>query len=101
MPNRTSTHGDFAEVSAFSQACKDLMRAQRNWSRLTSIQREALDMSAHKMARALVGDPTNVDHWDDNAQYVRMAAIETDGKWADYLREGAAKPQRKRRKRSR
>lgn len=71
---RPSTHGDFSDNSAISRVLKDTMSCYAGWRRLTNVQREALDMIAHKISRILAGDPNFKDHWDDIAGYATLVA---------------------------
>lgn len=72
MPDRTETHGDFGTASAFCQSVKDLARAMPGWEKMEPYQREAFDLIAHKMQRALGGDPSFPDHWEDMGEYAKM-----------------------------
>jgi hypothetical protein len=42
--------------------------------RLSAMQREALDMIAHKIARILNGNPDVHDHWHDIVGYASLVA---------------------------
>lgn len=66
---RGTTHGDYEVNAALTQATKDLWRSAPGWQRLAPHQRETLDMTAHKVARILCGDPDFADHWHDVAGY--------------------------------
>ncbi len=72
LAERGSTHGEFGEQSAVSQALKEIMRASPGWKRLTPAQRESLEMQAHKISRILAGDPHHPDHWADIQGYARL-----------------------------
>lgn len=72
LAERGSTHGDFTENSAISQQIKNAMRTGLNWSKLSTCQREALDMTAHKIGRLLSGDPNFADHWVDISGYINL-----------------------------
>jgi len=52
------------------------MHNSSKWSYLSPTQREALDMTAHKIGRILAGDPDHKDHWDDIAGYTTLVAKE-------------------------
>lgn len=71
---RAKTHGDYSQHAATTQALKRVMHGTPNWSRLTPVQAEALDMVAHKIGRILTGDPNVHDHWHDMAGYSTLAA---------------------------
>lgn len=74
LAERPSTHGDFRDNSTISQELKRVMHGKVGWDRLTSFQREALDMIAHKISRILAGNPNFKDHWDDIAGYATLVA---------------------------
>jgi hypothetical protein len=71
---RGSQHGDFSTHAAITQQTKDLWRETDNWQRLSHMQREALEMIAHKVGRILAGNPDHPDHWDDTAGYARLVS---------------------------
>lgn len=76
VPNRDEQHGGLAEVGRCAQLIKAVMREAPNWKRgpLDSIEREGLDMIAHKIARILCGaDPYDPEHWTDIAGYAEAA----------------------------
>ena len=72
LRERAKTHGDFTEHAEITQSLKDIMHVSQNWDRLTNIQKEALEMTAHKIGRILAGDPDVVDHWADIAGYSEL-----------------------------
>jgi hypothetical protein len=74
LANRQGKHGEFNENSTVTWQIMRILMAQRNWPILTDGQRHALYMDAHKMARIIVGDPNEVDHWDDIAGYATLVA---------------------------
>lgn len=73
---REKTHGDFSIHAAITDAIKYHMHNSSKWSYLSPMQREALDMTAHKIGRILAGDPDHKDHWDDIAGYTTLVARE-------------------------
>lgn len=73
LAERESTHGSFETFAGISQDLCDAMH-QGNWDRLTPIQREALEMAMHKVARILNGDPDYPDHWLDISGYSKLVA---------------------------
>lgn len=72
LKERGLTHGDFTDHAEITQGIKYVMAGARNWDRLTAVQRETLEMVAHKVGRILAGDPNFKDHWDDIEGYVRL-----------------------------
>ncbi|MFA6159364.1 MAG: DUF6378 domain-containing protein [Candidatus Paceibacterota bacterium] len=72
LNERQKTHGDYREHAHVTQELKDIMRNHSGWDRLSAIQRESLDMFAHKIGRILSGNPAFEDHWDDIAGYAKL-----------------------------
>ena len=72
LAERGKTHGDYAVHAKITQTLRSVMHAAPNWSKLSAVQKETLDMNAHKVGRILSGDPDHVDHWDDIAGYARL-----------------------------
>ncbi len=73
---RGKTHGDFSIHAAITDAIKYHMHNSSKWNYLSPTQKEALDMTAHKIGRILAGDPDHKDHWDDIAGYTTLVAKE-------------------------
>lgn len=76
LAEREKTHGDFRIHAAITDAIKFHMLSSSKWDYLSSMQREALDMTAHKIGRILAGNPDHKDHWDDIAGYTTLVARE-------------------------
>lgn len=73
-PNRDTQHGGMEAVGKVAQQMKAAIRSGRNWHRLSSGEREALDMICHKVGRVLSGaDPHDLQHWEDLAGYPAAA----------------------------
>jgi len=77
LAERGKTHGDYAVHAYITQELKRVMAEAGN-DLLTPVQRESLDMIAHKIGRILTGNPNHQDHWDDIAGYARLASKELD-----------------------
>jgi hypothetical protein len=75
LADRQTTHGNYADTSRTAQHLRQAMREGNNWSILTDMQRESLDMIAMKIARVLSGNPAYADHWDDITGYARLVAV--------------------------
>ena len=71
-------NGPFQDQAIASQMIKDLCRDCGIWGDLSDVQKEALDMIAHKIARILAGNQDNKDHWDDIAGYASLVSRELD-----------------------
>ena len=78
IAQRAYTHGEFRLVAAVSQSIKGSI-ALAAPSKLSRVQNEALDMIASKIARIVVGDNNEPDHWLDIEGYARLARMELDG----------------------
>lgn len=74
LNERGKTHGDFTDHACITQILKQHMSYTYNWSGLTYVQKEALEMIQHKVGRILAGDPNFKDHWDDIAGYAKLVA---------------------------
>lgn len=83
LKQRSTTHGDFTTGAAISQDLADCMRSKPGWNSLSDVQKEALEMAAHKIARILNGNPNFAEHWVDLAGYSTLAARHCP----DYSRE--------------
>ena len=55
------------------------MQDSPNWEKLDDDQREALEMTAHKIGRILNGDPNYADSWHDIIGYTRLVEARLDG----------------------
>lgn len=75
LQERHHTHGDFEEQAHLSDRLVGLCESARNWSKLSSEQREAVRMMAVKFARLLTGNPHHVDHWHDLAGYATLGEL--------------------------
>lgn len=72
LEERRQTHGSFAENARLTQHLMLALRTGRNWDRLTDIQKEALHMIMHKIARLMSGDPTHHDVFVDIVGYAKL-----------------------------
>lgn len=70
---RHNVHGEFSDNSRIAQAFKEVMRGSPGWDGLDAPKKEALEMIASKIARALSGDSSYLDHWIDIAGYAQLA----------------------------
>ena len=75
LSERGQIHGDFSADSAIAQQLKQLLRSKENWEKLSSVQKEALEMICTKLGRIMVGDPRHRDHWSDIAGYARLVEV--------------------------
>jgi hypothetical protein len=76
LADRGKRYGEYPNHAEISQKLKDVMRGVEGWDRLSYDQKETLDMLAHKMARALNGDPNYDDNWVDIIGYTQLTLNE-------------------------
>ncbi len=72
LNTRGKTHGDFKSNSRLVQFMKDMLRSSNNWNDLEEYQREALDMTLHKIGRIMTGDHKFIDSWLDICGYNQL-----------------------------
>jgi len=72
LTEREGRYGAFADHARLSQHLTDVMRSAPKWDGLSAVQKEALEMIQHKVARILNGDPRYVDNWHDIAGYATL-----------------------------
>lgn len=80
LAERGKRYGKFKSHAVISQRLKDAMKAEPSWNRLDPDQKEALEMTAHKIARILNGDPNYHDSWTDIAGYTQLVADRLQGR---------------------
>ena len=73
LNERGARYGDFTDHARICQALKRIMMIQMGWSRLSNVQKQALDVIADKIARILSGDPDYADNWHDIQGYAKLA----------------------------
>lgn len=69
---RGSRYGDYGSQSNTAQLIKAAMAQGPNWLTLPAPHKEALELIATKIARALHGDPDYIDNWHDIAGYAKL-----------------------------
>ena len=69
LEGRATRYGTFEGHARISQALKRAMQDSPNWSKLTDVQKEGLEMVQHKIARMLNGDPLYLDNIVDIVGY--------------------------------
>ena len=69
LEGRATRYGTFDGHARISQALKRAMQNSPNWSKLTDVQKEGLEMMQHKVARMLNGDPSYLDNTVDIVGY--------------------------------
>lgn len=74
LEERGHTYGDYMTNAILSQKLKSVMRESENWDKISMDKKEAFEMIAVKIARALNGDPTYPDNYRDLAGYATLVA---------------------------
>lgn len=72
LAERGKRYGEFPTHAEITQGLKEVMWATPNWKALADDQKEALEMTAHKIGRILNGDPNYIDSWTDIGGYIRL-----------------------------
>jgi hypothetical protein len=81
LKERGSRYGAFPEHARIAQNIKKAFYDSPNWARLTDDKKQALEVSADKIARILNGDPEYADSWDDIIGYVTLVKKELGERW--------------------
>ena len=72
LADREATHGDFADVAAYAQLMKEILRNSNGYRRMADAQREACEAWLAKTARIMAGDVDHIDHAHDIAGYATL-----------------------------
>ena len=72
LQDREATHGDFADVAAYAQLMKEILRNSNGYRRMSDAQREACEAWLAKTARIMAGDVDHIDHAHDIAGYATL-----------------------------
>jgi hypothetical protein len=73
LAERGKRYGDFTDHAEICQRLKLAMIAgSARWTRLTDVQKQALEVIADKIARILSGDPNYADNWHDIQGYAKL-----------------------------
>lgn len=72
LDERGTRYGEFEDHAFITQDLKAVMQETPNWDALKADQKEALEMTAHKIGRILNGDPNYIDSWHDIIGYIRL-----------------------------
>jgi hypothetical protein len=79
LKDKRTTHGDFSETAALSQAIKMLFRRGKNWESMPNDGKESLELLASNIARILHGDASEARHWNHAAGYMRLRGASLEG----------------------
>lgn len=78
LAERGKRYGDFTSHAELCQNLKEVMKMhidrdqERGWHALSSVQKQALEVIADKIARILTGDPDYADNWHDIQGYAKL-----------------------------
>ena len=78
LATRENTHGSYANTADLAQQLKFCLQQSRNWSRLSAVQKESLELICTKLARIGSGRHSEQDHWADIAGYAELVVIELE-----------------------
>jgi hypothetical protein len=78
LAERQTTHGNFTDNADISQHLKRIVRSGLVYNEMTNVQKEAIDMILHKIARAVSGNPHFTDHYADIAGYATLVVNDTE-----------------------
>lgn len=70
---RESVYGPFEVHAQAEQAMKAAMISQPGWVLLNDVQKSAMEMFVHKMARILNSSAEHADNWHDISGYATLA----------------------------
>lgn len=76
LNQRQTTHGSFTKNAETAQMLKYFVKQGDNYNDMPVVQREALDMILHKIARIVNGDPNYIDNWIDICGYSQLVIEE-------------------------
>lgn len=79
LVEREKTHGDFELIAALSQDLKNVLHKWNTAANFSPRKMEALEMICVKIARAMHGNQSVKDHWDDIAGYAKLGSEACDG----------------------
>jgi hypothetical protein len=72
LVERATTHGNYEDDARCAMRLIDIITFEEGG--LTEVQRHALHMICHKIARIVAGKADFKDHWDDIAGYAKLVA---------------------------
>ena len=76
LNERQTTYGSFTKNAETAQMLKYFVKQGDNYNDMSVVQREALDMILHKIARIVNGDPNYIDNWIDLCGYSQLVIEE-------------------------
>ena len=85
LQDRISVYGDFASQADISQCLKHIVQSEANWKKMNYVQKEAIELILHKIARIMNGNPYYIDSWRDLVGYSQLVvnALAKDSRAVD------------------
>lgn len=80
LNQRQSQYGDYADVATITQTIVNSLQTGASYSQLSDAQKTSLFMIANKMARAVNGDVTYKDNYEDICGYSQLVLDELNKK---------------------
>ncbi len=74
LNSRGEQYGEFKTQAMLSQRLKKVLKGGKTWGDMLPIQKEALEMIEHKIARILNGNADHIDSWIDIAGYATLVS---------------------------
>jgi len=72
LQERGSTHGDFTDNAWIAQQLKTIIYSGRHYDKRTPVEKEAIDMICHKLARWVSAENYHNDNAVDIAGYATL-----------------------------
>lgn len=72
LNDRDARYGGFDEFSETCQKIKSIIYNSPGYEKMNPLQKESMDMVAHKLTRIIMGDPNYLDSWQDLAGYAQL-----------------------------
>ena len=72
LEERGARYGSFETHAQIAQGLKAVMTATPSWEQCGAAQKQAFEVIADKIARALNGDPDYDDNWRDIIGYAQL-----------------------------
>ena len=78
LNERGSTHGDFTDNADIAQRLKAVVYSGKSYQQRTPVEKEAIDMILHKIARWVSAPKYHADNVIDIAGYAQLVVDRTE-----------------------
>lgn len=78
LQERGTTHGDFTDNAHIAQCLKAIVKAGKHYDKRTEVEREAIDMICHKLARWVSAEKYHRDNPVDIGGYSQLVVERLD-----------------------